>query len=472
MKNNTQILIVDDEKDICGILRHIVREEGFKSIVAGNGELALELVRSERPDVMLLDVRMPKMDGMEVLAQAKELEPNLPVIMITGSANIRGAVKAMRAGAHDYLAKPFENEEVIRVVHRALAERELKEKVRPLSSQLEESGTLKDLMGPSDAVTKLISMVKRVSSSDFAVIIQGETGAGKELIATTIHRVSQRSAGPFVPVDCGAIPETLLESELFGHEKGAFTGAIARKLGKFELAESGTLFLDEISNMPLKSQAKLLRALQDKKFYRVGGSKPIEVDVRMLVATNENLYASVESGSFRRDLFFRLSDFAIAVPSLRKRKDDIPYLAKRFLDSTNKELNKKVTGFSESAVEAILIYPWPGNVRELRSCIRRAVLLADDVISESHLGLKAQKGAHAPGLGIPPCRQEACGRDGRPLKEVVRQSTMAVERRVILKTLSHTGGNKARAARLLHIDYKTIHTKIKQLGININGRQL
>jgi DNA-binding NtrC family response regulator len=460
---------VDDDKGICAMLSRVMAKEGFESLIARSGESALELLCSERPDVMLLDIRMPEMDGMEVLTQARKLEPDLPVVMITGNADVGGAVKAMRAGAHDYLAKPFENEEVIRVVHRAMAERELKQKVRHLSSQLEGSETLRELMGPSDAVTKLISTVKCVSSSDFTVIIQGETGSGKELIATAIHRASQRTQGPFVPVDCGAIPETLLESELFGHEKGAFTGAVSKKPGKFELAKGGTLFLDEISNMPLSSQAKLLRALQDNRFYRVGGSKPIKVDIRLLVATNQDLYSSVESGSFRRDLFFRLSDFTITIPPLRKRMDDIPYLAKRFLDSTNKELKKKVKVFSESALDAILTHPWPGNVRELRSSVRRAVLLAGDTVTERHLGLRTHKDAScALDLKISPSL-EIVSEGDHPLKEVVRQNTMAVERQVILKTLKRTDGNKAKAARLLHIDYKTIHTKIKQLEITMKG---
>ncbi|RLB04397.1 MAG: sigma-54-dependent Fis family transcriptional regulator, partial [Deltaproteobacteria bacterium] len=277
---------------------------------------------------------------------------------------------------------------------------------------------LRELMGPSDAVNRLISEVSRVAKSDFTVVIFGETGTGKELVARAIHHASTRSMGPFVPVDCGAIPETLLESELFGHEKGAFTGAEHQKPGKFEAAKGGTLFLDEISNMPLGSQAKLLRVLQEKTLYRVGGTKPVNVDVRLLVASNKDLEAEVTSGSFRRDLLYRLNEFTIRIPPLRERKDDILYLANRFLDITNMELKKSVRGFSESALEALLTYHWPGNVRQLRSTIRRAVLLADEVITEEHLNLK---GATSTDLPFTPQAQETSF-NGLSLREIVRRS--------------------------------------------------
>jgi two-component system nitrogen regulation response regulator GlnG len=267
--------------------------------------------------------------------------------------------------------------------------------------------------------------------------------------------------GSFVSVDCGAIPEMLLESELFGHEKGAFTGAVVQKPGKFELAKGGTLFLDEISNMPLGSQGKLLRVLQDKVIYRVGGTQPIPLDVRLLVASNQNLQRSMESGSFRRDLFYRLNEFTIVIPPLRERKEDILYLAKRFLDVANMELNKGVKGFSESAIESLIRYNWPGNVRQLRATIRRGVLLANDVITEKHLDLGK---VSAPDLTSNQKIQEMFW-GNHPLKEILRHNVIAIEREVLIQALKHTGGNKAKAARLLQIDYKTIHTKVKQLGI-------
>lgn len=266
-------------------------------------------------------------------------------------------------------------------------------------------------------------------------------------------------------MDCGAIPEALLESELFGHEKGAFTSAVLQKPGKFEMAQGGCLFLDEISNMPFSSQAKLLRALQEKKIYRVGGTRPLNIDVRLVVASNLDLQTLVDSGTFRRDLFFRLNEFTILIPPLRGRKDDIPYLAKLFLDATNKELNKKVKGFTESAVKALVRYDWPGNARQLRSVIRRAVLLADQMVTEELLEIKR---VDDPGLAFTPKVKGAPWKD-MSLKEIVRCGTQSIEREVIAQVLKHTGGNKARAARILHIDYKTIHTKVKDYKIRTDG---
>jgi DNA-binding NtrC family response regulator len=458
-----QILIIDDDVQLSSMLAHLVKKEGFEAEVVHDGESAMRTLRSCMPDVILLDLKLPGMSGMEVLKQVKGLEQDLPVIMMTGSGEIRDAVEAMKAGAHDYLTKPFDDHEVLRAVHRALAERDLKRKVKHLSHQLQERHPLKEVMGPSDAVARLDGEVHRVAKSDFTVVILGETGSGKELVARTIHHASLRAKRPFVPVDSGAIPEALLESELFGHEKGAFTGADVQRSGKFEIAEGGTLFLDEISNMPLGSQAKLLRVLQEKVIYRVGGSKPVKVDVRLLAASNKDLHGLTESGSFRHDLFYRLNEFTITVPPLRERKEDISYLAKRFLDTANMELNKCVKGFSESALEVLLNYNWPGNVRQLRTTVRRAVLLAEEMITERHFDLKR---VPVPGLAFTPKV------DGMPwtqysFKEILRRSLIAVEREVITQALKYTGGNKAKAARMLRIDYKTIHTKLKQLGVSL-----
>jgi two-component system nitrogen regulation response regulator GlnG len=325
---------------------------------------------------------------------------------------------------------------------------------------------LRQMMGPSNAVGKIISQVNRVARSDFTVVILGETGTGKELVARAIHHASTRSQGPFVPVDCGAIPETLLESELFGHEKGAFTGADKEKPGKFEAAEAGTLLLDEIPNMPVASQAKLLRVLQDTVVYRVGSTDPITVNVRLLVATNDDLETAVADGRFRHDLLYRLNEFVIRIPPLRQRKSDILYLANRFLDITNMELKKSVRGYSESALEMLTEYDWPGNARQLRSVTRRAVLLADSMITEEHIDLRSS---------VPPQIQVSPGIDeeedtpftGLSLKEIVRRKTASVEREVLMEALRKTGGNKAKAARLLKIDYKTIHSKLKRYGISV-----
>ena len=375
-QSKTKILIADDEHDFCVILSHVMKREGFEVTTVNSGKAALDSIISEEPDVLLVDFRMPDMDGMEVLVEVRERNPELPVIMITGYADIQGAVKAMRRGACDYLAKPVDHIELVRVVRRAVSERRLRQEIKFLSAQCQKACHLRQRMGPSDAVGRIISDVDVVAQSDFSVIIQGETGSGKELVARAIHENSPRAKGPFVPIDCGSIPETLFESELFGHEKGAFTGAVAPKPGRFEVARGGTIFLDEISNMPIGSQAKLLRILQEKKVLRLGATKPIPVDVRIVAASNRDLLEATETAEFRLDLFFRLNEFAIAIPPLRERKEDIPYLAKAFLDTTNQELNKNVSGFSKGAIESLLNYGWPGNVRQLRSVIRRAVLMA------------------------------------------------------------------------------------------------
>lgn len=464
-KNNSRILIVDDEEGMSMFLALLLDREGFETMVAHDGATALKMIRSEMPEVVLLDLKMPGMDGMEVLRKAKDFNPNLPVVIITAYADIRGAVEAMKAGAYSYLPKPFEHSEVIRTVRQIAAVRNFKQEIEDLPGQLQDGYSLCKMMGPSDAIARLIAEVNRVAKTDFTVLISGETGSGKELVARATHNASSRSKAPFIAVDCGAIPETLLESKLFGHEKGAFTGAHIQKPGDFELANGGTLFLDEISNMPLSSQAKLLRVLQEKTVHRIGGTALLSVDVRLLAASNQDLYTLTESGSFRSDLFFRLNEFPITIPPLRERKEDIAYLAKKFLDITNAELNKNVKGFSESAISVLIAYDWPGNVRQLKSTIRRAVLLAEDVVTEKHLDIAE---LHELVLRRP---QKIQGKiwQGLSLREIVRRDSISLEREVLVQTLKHTGGNKARAARLLKIDYKTIHTKIKQLGISIDG---
>ncbi len=455
------IMIVDDDALICEMLGYIIEGEGLAPLVAHTGEAALKKVPQEKPDLMLVDFKMPGMNGMEVMNKAKALDPDLPVVMITAYADIEGAVEAIRAGFYDYLAKPFDNQDVVRVIHRALSEVRLKRKLRRLSGRVKANEFLRELMGPSDAVTRLITDVNSVADTDFSVLILGETGSGKELVSQALHRSSLRAEAPFVAIDCGAIPEPLFESELFGHEKGAYTGADHHKPGKFEMAHGGTLFLDEISNMPMGSQSKLLRALQDRKIYRVGGNKSREVDVRMLAASNLDLESQAVKGDFRDDLFYRLNEFTIRVPPLRERREDILYLAKRFLDQTSKELDKQVKGLSENSVRALLSHSWPGNVRQLKTTIRRAVLIADGVITEEHLDLNSGVAA----AKMPPKAADVAWQ-GEPLREVVRHCLATVERQVIEQVLQRTGGNKAKAARLLQVDYKTLHTKVKALGIN------
>ena len=463
----SKVLIVDGNEQIA-LLSTFLNQEVITTVVAHSGQAALEKIRSEHPDALVVDMKLSDMDGMQILKGAKALDEDLPVILITGYPEIRDAVAAMRAGAHDYLAKPLKHHEVLRVVFRALNERALKRKLRRLSCQIEDESSLRESMGPSSVVKQLIADVGRVAGTNFSVLILGETGSGKEIVAHAIHQNSPRCQAPFMMVDCGAIPEALLESELFGHERGAYTGADRQKIGKIEMAHGGTLFLDEISNMPLGSQAKLLRVLQDKTICRIGGTQTINTDVRVLSASNRDLQRLGESGAFRPDVYFRLNEFTIWVPPLRERQEDVLYLAKRFVDITNLELQKNVKGFSQSAVDALLACDWPGNVRQLRSVIRRAVLLADEMITEQHLRIDCVSPKLAnPGSG---CNQETPDTlpEGLPFKEIMQRRIVAIEREILAHVLRETGGNKAKAARLLHIDYKTIHSKVRQYGIPID----
>jgi DNA-binding NtrC family response regulator len=459
-----KILIVDGEESTRNLLAHLIEMEGLTPCMASDGETALKMIRSESPDLLLVDYRMPGLTGLDVLRRARELDRELPVILITGHAPVRNAVEAMRAGAYSCLAKPFNLDEVIQLIFQGLNERNRRGRLK-YCSQPGEQSPLREMMGTSSVIDKLVADVDRVAKSNFSVLIFGETGSGKELVARAIHQASLRAQAPFIPIDCGAIPETLLESELFGHERGAFTGAHARKSGRFEDAQQGTLFLDEMPNLSLGAQAKLLRVLQEKVIYRVGSSKPTSVDVRILAASNQDLQALSASGSFREDLFFRLNEFAITIPPLRERGEDILYLANRFLELTNAELNKSVCGFTRSATEALLAYNWPGNVRQLRSTIRRAALLADEVITEKHFDF-GQRHGHSHHF-IPQSAPPAAQWRQLSLKEIVRRSTIAVEREVLIQVLSMTRGNKAKASRMLQIDYKTIQSKVKEYGIAI-----
>ena len=461
----SRVLVVDDEEEIRKILSRILEKEGFEVITASDGEQAMQKICSDIPDAVLLDVRMPGLNGMEVLKKIKAIDENLPVVLITAYADTHQAVEAMKEGAYDYLAKPFDNNEVVWITSRALAEGKLRRNLKSINDRYKGNLSLIESMGPSDKIGRLAADVHRVAKSDFSVVVMGETGSGKELVARAVHGDSARAAAPFMPVDCGAIPENLLESELFGHEKGSFTGADRQKLGKFELAHGGTLFMDEIGNMPPGSQAKFLRVIQDRKLYRVGGTKLVNVDIRLIVATNQDLLEMAAGGTFRKDLYYRLSEFTIQVPALRERKEDIPYLAKRFLDLANIELKKLITGFSDEAVEALMSYNWPGNVRQLRSVIRRAALVSRETITEKDLSIKL---AAVPGLAFSPKIQGTPWKNAS-LSEIVQQSVLAVEKEVLTKVLKLTGGNKARAARLLQVDYKTMHTKAKKFGIQQNG---
>lgn len=467
-----RILIVDDEKGICDVLYRVLDSEGFRPMVAHDGDNALEMIRLGMPDLVVSDVRMPGMDGLELLRRIKQFDSALPVIIITGWGGIEGAVDAVKQGASDYLTKPIDSQTFVGRINQALeASRSSRAGHMPGDNGdgLDPAIVrLHEMMGPSDSVREVVSEVALVARSSFSVIIQGETGTGKELVAEAIHKASLRSNGPMIPVDCGAIPESLFESELFGHEKGAFTGAVAASPGKFELAQSGTLFLDEIGNMPVHCQIKLLRSIQERSFFRVGGRRAVSVNLRLIVASNQDLNEAVAKGSFSRDLFYRLSEFTIQIRPIRERKEDIIHLANRFLQATNLELAKKVKGFSQPAVNTLLSYAWPGNIRQLRSAVRRAVLQAEEWIEPENLALET---APAP-MPKPSSESGLEHWNGLSLKEIVRDRTMEVERAVLTDVLRRTGGNKAKAARLLRVDYTTLHAKIKQYGIRIDAEEL
>jgi DNA-binding NtrC family response regulator len=457
-----KILAVDDQADMRWVLTHLLAAQGFEALTAEDGEEAVQQVKRERPHVVILDLKMPSLGGMLALEKIKEIDPAVAIIVLTAYGDIPSAVKAMKLGAYDYLTKPFDNEDLLYTVQRALERQELLFQMANLHTQLQ-TGGLQEVMGSSLPIQEVFAQIQQVASSNFTVIIEGETGTGKEIVARAIHQYSNRSVGPFIALDCGAIPEALIESELFGYEQGAFTGADRRKEGHFQLAKKGTLFLDEITNLLLPTQSKLLRALQEWQIMPLGGTRTIPLDLRLIVSSNSSLESEVKAGRFRLDLFHRLNEFTIHIPPLRERKQDVLHLAQRFLAETNLELKKNVRGFSEEAVASLLNYPWPGNVRELRNVVRRATLLSRDLIRSEHLSSIASKDAAWRDFSFGEVDLE----HGRSLKEISYIVTARVEREVIQRVLSHTKGNKSQAARLLKIDYKTLYSKIKEHGIQI-----
>jgi len=462
LKNeDIRVLVVDDNEDVCELARKLLSEKGFAVDVAYDGAEALKSITAEASfDLVLMDVDMPHMDGIEALKRITKFNPAIPVIMMSGLGQVGPAVEAMRLGARDYLTHKFDPDELEVKIERALEETRIRREVRNLRTILGHSSDLRELMGSSAPMMHLYGQLETVSGTDFTVIIYGESGSGKELVARAIHQNSQRAERLFVPVDCGSIPENLIESELFGHERGSFTGAYERKKGSFERASGGTLFLDEIANLPKTMQAKLLRSLQERRIERIGGTGPIEVDIRVIAAANRRLPEVISEGKFREDLFHRLNEFMIEIPPLRKRKDDLAFLTRRFMDATADELKKGRCEISDPAFQMLLDYDWPGNVRELRNVIRRAVLLADNVIRPQHLTALASAGYVS---AFPVTRIDTSAKV--PLKEMVRSVAKDYEQKLIAHALEQTGGNKSRAAKLLDIDYKTILTKINEYNL-------
>ena len=457
------ILLVEDKDSLRAMLRHALEAQGHTVVEARDQPEAVQALQTSRPAIVLSDLRLPSGDGFGVLRAAKELDPELPVIVMTAFGGIQDAVSAMKEGALDFLAKPVDPDHLLLMVERALAQRRMATENILLKEELAARRGAPQIVGEDARLKQVTVALHRAAATDTTVLLEGESGTGKELFARALHALSPRADGPFVAINCAAIPETLLETELFGHEKGAFTGASQRKPGKFELAHRGTLFLDEIGDLPLSLQPKILRALEEKRFERVGGTAPLQVDVRVVAATNRNLKAAVAARQYREDLYFRLSVFPITIPPLRDRTDDIPMLAKYFVDRFCRDLNKKPLNFAPSAVEELRTYSWPGNVRELQNCIERACILTEgDTIHARHLSLSFREAAPPP-----QAEDDAWSKIdlSGPLTEATRRVVREVERRKIEQALSEGGGNRGRAAEVLQISYKTLLAKLKEHGL-------
>jgi two-component system NtrC family response regulator len=449
MNDSIRILVVDDEASQRELVSGYLKKQGYQVLAAGGGKKALEIFRREPAELILTDQRMPDLSGLELLKAARAINPETQVIIMTAYGNVETAVEAMKDGAADYLTKPLNLEELRQKIQRIVEQHRLYAENRALREELKARHRIEGIIGESGQMVEVISLVQRVAASEATVLIRGESGTGKELIAKAIHYASPRSSHPLVRVNCAALPENLLESELFGHEKGSFTGAIATRKGRFELADTGTLFLDEIGDLPLHLQAKLLRVLQEREFERVGSSQPIRVNVRILSATHRDLETLMRAGQFRDDLYYRLNVVTILVPPLRERRQDLPALMDHFLNFFAGKNGKTLRGFSREARDALLRYDYPGNVRELENLLERAVVLCrSDVIDRGDLPLTLEE-ADSPG-------------------ESQTQLTAAVEgleRHMIRDALKRADGVQTRAADLLGITERALRYKLKKYGL-------
>jgi two-component system, NtrC family, response regulator HydG len=456
-----RLLVIDDDTASRRLVKTIFERQGFDVRAARDGQAGLEMAASDPPDVVLLDLRMPGLDGFDVLEQFKASRPSMPVVILTGSQDIKDAVRATQLGAFNYLTKPVNPDEIVLVVRRALETRALRLEVQELRQHVGKgaSESLAMQMGSSDQVKRVIEQVGIVAASNFTALVSGETGTGKELVAHAIHQLSDRRRRPFVALDCGAIPEPLLESELFGHEKGAFTGAERRTEGRFRLAEGGTCFLDEVGNLAMNLQAKLLRVLESGQVQPVGADRTRPMNVRFVSATNHDLQERVSQGLFRPDLYFRLAQYAIRLPPLRERAEDIAYLTDRFLEEASIELRRPMQAIGPDALDLLRRHSWPGNVRELRNVVRQVVLQAKGLVIHS----EAVRWALGEAERATPVAADA--RNGRSLREVAAHAAGVAEHRAICDTLRATLGNKSLAAKALQTNYKTLHLKMKLLGI-------
>jgi two-component system, NtrC family, nitrogen regulation response regulator NtrX len=456
------ILVVDDEAGVRSSLSGILGDEGYLVESVESGEKALSVLEARRYDLMLLDVWLPGMDGLETLTRVRTMEPELPVVVISGHGTIETAVRAVRMGAHDFVEKPLSLEKTLLAVKNALRQRRLEAENRALKEQVEQRWVM---VGESAAIRLLRADIERAAPSNGRVLIYGENGTGKELVARNVHARSLRAAGPFVEVNCAAIPEELIESELFGHTRGAFTGALVAKKGKFELADGGTLFLDEVGDMTLKTQAKVLRVLQEQKLEPVGGTSSVSVDVRVIAATNKNLEEEIRKGTFREDLFFRLSVIPFQVPPLRERREDIPLLARHFMTEISAEYGRRPKELTTAALDLLLRLPWPGNVRELRNSIERLVIMTpgDRIEARQVPGplLGGVASAETPTVNLP------LGGPDFPSLASARED---FEKRYIWKKYQECGGNMSRTAEALQVERSNLYRKMKGYGL-LPGRK-
>jgi len=449
------ILIVEDKDSMRKMLTETLSGEGHRVDSAPSGKSAMELVHSKSYDLVLTDLKMPDMDGLQVLTNVKDVDIDTAVILMTAYGTIEDAVLAMKKGAFDFITKPFDTQHLTVLIGRALENRRLVAENSFLREELMSEHGIANIIGKNENMIEICGLIQKVSKSDAAVLLQGESGTGKELFACAIHSLSLRKDKPYIAINCAAIPRELLENELFGSEKGAFTGAHARKMGKFEIANTGTIFLDEIGDMDISLQAKLLRVLQQKNFERLGGTKPIDIDVRVIAATNMDLNELIKVKRFREDLFYRLSVFPITIPPLRERLGDVSELADYFVQKYCREMSKPAKKLSKDALALLEKYHWPGNVRELENTIERAVILAEGkTITPEHLAIRLQQ------------TEEIRLREGAGLKEIGAHAQAQAERGAILRILKQVRGNKRKAAKVLQIDYTTLFDKLRKYNID------
>lgn len=459
MVKQEKVLIVEDEPHALTGLAELVAGWGYRTETARDGVEALDKVLVWQPGIVVTDLKMPRMDGLDLLERLGELKQNQSVIVLTAQGSIQAAVDAMKLGAYDFIQKPIDAVRLRQILSNASRQRETEQELEVTRRKLRESGVLGSLVGTSRKMQEVFALIERIAPSNVSVLITGESGTGKELVARTLHSLSPRKNHPFVAVNCAAIPETLIESEIFGHEKGAFTGAMERRAGCFELAEEGTLLLDEIGEMPIGTQAKLLRVLEERTLRRLGSKIESPVDVRVLAATNKNPNLAVSDGHLRADLFYRLNVFNIHMPPLREHKEDIPAIVESMIEDMNRKHDRRISGIDNGMLERLMACDWPGNVRELRNTIERAVVLGGDGLLEAR---------HLPqGFGIPIERPAEPSYNENAVSIEVGSTIDKAERLLIIKTLESHGNNKTRAAETLGISLKTLHNKLKEYGNSV-----